>query len=180
MLANLWLPIVLSAVALFFASFLAWMVVQLHRRDWRKLPNEDGFLLAAREMGLGPGNYSFPACESSAEMKSEEYQRKTQAGPVGVITVYSGTNMGRNLALTFLYFLVASFCLAYLETLALSAGDKFASVFRFMSTAALLTFLSAIVPHAIWFRIRIVGHVIESIAYAAIVGAIFAALWPSG
>jgi len=36
----------------------------------------------------------------------------------------------------------------------------------------------AIVALSIWFRSRIVGHVIESIAYAAIVGAIFAGLWP--
>ena len=37
MLVSLWLPIVLSAVALFFASFLSWMVLQLHKQDWKKL-----------------------------------------------------------------------------------------------------------------------------------------------
>jgi hypothetical protein len=34
------------------------------------------------------------------------------------------------------------------------------------------------VLHAIWFHCRIVGHVLESIAFALIVGAIFGALWP--
>jgi hypothetical protein len=38
--------------------------------------------------------------------------------------------------------------------------------------------LSGIVQHSIWFRCRITGHVIESIAFAAILGCIFAALWP--
>jgi len=33
MLLALWLPIVLSAIALFFASFLSWVVLPLHKRD---------------------------------------------------------------------------------------------------------------------------------------------------
>jgi hypothetical protein len=45
--------------------------------------------------------------------------------------------------------------------------------------AAFMTFLAAMVQHAIWFRPRIVGHVIESVAYAALTAAIFAALWPA-
>ena len=60
-LTSLWLPIVLSAVVLFFASFLSWMVLQLHAKDWLKLENEDQFLLAARDAQLKPGNYMFPA-----------------------------------------------------------------------------------------------------------------------
>ena len=79
----------------------------------------------------------------------------------------------------FVYFLVASFCLAYLTMIAIPAGGAFLRVFRFTSTAAFLTFFAAMVPHAIWFKARIVGHLIESIAYAAIVGAIFAAMWPA-
>ena len=44
MLAELWLPIVVSAVALFFASFLSWVVAPIHRKDWVKLDREDEFL----------------------------------------------------------------------------------------------------------------------------------------
>ena len=42
----------------------------------------------------------------------------------------------------------------------------------------MMTFLAAMVQHAIWFHNRIVGHIIESLVYAAISGAIFAAMWP--
>jgi len=42
----------------------------------------------------------------------------------------------------------------------------------------LLTYLAAMVQHAIWFLNRIVGHIIEAIASAAISGAILAAMWP--
>ena len=184
MLLSLWLPIIVSAVVLFFASFLSWMVVQLHKQDWLKLENEDEFLNAAREVGLKPGNYMFPGVTSSKEMKSEEYQKKMEQGPCGVITVFGETSMGRNLALTMLYFLACSFCLAYLATIAFPAETphvqpEFMDVFRFVATAGFLTFLPAILQHAIWFHNRILGHVIECIVYALIVGGIFAALWPS-
>jgi hypothetical protein len=176
---TLWLPIVLSAVALFFASFLSWMVLQLHKQDWVKLPGEAEFLNAARELKVPPGNYMFPACQTAVERQSPEFQKKWEEGPRGVMTVFPITSMGQNLALTFLYFLVVSFCIGYLATIGVPRGAAFLPVFRFVSTAGLLTFLPAIVAHSIWFRIRIVGHIIESIAYAAIIGAIFAALWPS-
>ena len=179
MLLSLWLPIVLSAVALFFASFLSWTVLPFHKRDWVKLANEDEILKTARAINLAPGNYMFPGCATKDEMNSPEHRQKWEQGPRGVMTVFSGMNMGQNLALTFTYFLVISFCIAYLSTLALPRGASFMQVFRFVSTAGLLIFLSAIVQHAIWFRCRIVGHVIESIAYAAIVGTIFGALWPT-
>jgi hypothetical protein len=179
MLLSLALPIVLSGVALFFASFLSWMVFQLHKHDWKKLDDEDKFLAGAAGCNLPEGSYMFPGHRSQEEMKSEVYQRKYNAGPRGVMTILPKVNMGQNLGLTVAYFLVVSFLLAYLGTMALPAGSGFLEVFRFISTAAFMTFLAAIVQHAIWFRPRIIGHVIESVAYAAITGAIFAAMWPA-
>ena len=41
-----------------------------------------------------------------------------------------------------------------------------------------MTYLAAIVQHSIWFKNRISGHVIESIVYALVAGAIFGATWP--
>lgn len=178
MLQSLWLPIVLSAVALFFASFLSWMILQLHRKDWVKLPNEDEVMKALAAQNAAAGSYMFPACSGPEEMKSEAFQQKWKTGPRGVLTMYGEVNMGRNLGLTFLYFLAVSTCLGYLATLGLPKGAEFLPVFRLVATAGLLTFLAAMVQHAIWFHNRIVGHVIESIAYAVIVGLIFAAMWP--
>ena len=176
---SLILPIVLSAVALFIASFLSWMVLQLHKQDWVKLAQEEKFIEAARGCDIPPGSYAFPACGCPEEMKSDEFKKKLEAGPHGIMTVFGPISMGRNLGLTFVYFLVASFCLAYLTTLAVPPGADFMKVFRFVATAGFMTFYSAIVPHAIWFKCRIVGHLIESVAFAAIIGAIFAAMWPA-
>ncbi len=178
-MTSLLLPTALSAVALFFASFLSWMALQLHRKDWIKLEKEDDFLKAVREIGIPNGSYMFPGCKTPEEMKNEEYKKKWEAGPCGTITIFSKVNMGKNLGLTFLYFLVVSFCLGYLATLALQPGAAFMAVFRFVSTAGLMTFLAAIMQHAIWFHSRIIGHVIESVAYAAISGAIFGVMWPA-
>ena len=112
-------------------------------------------------------------------MRSEEYTKKWEEGPRGIITLFPKVNMGKNLVLTFLYFLAVCFCLAYLAALAIEPGARFMDVFRFVSSAGLMTFLAAIVQHAIWFHNRIVGHVVESIAYAAITGAIFGVMWPA-
>lgn len=42
-LLDLWLAIVVSAVIVFVASFLAWMVLGHHKGDWKGLPDEDTF-----------------------------------------------------------------------------------------------------------------------------------------
>ncbi|MBS0264323.1 MAG: hypothetical protein JSS02_20460, partial [Planctomycetes bacterium] len=178
MLLSLALPIVLSAIALFFTSFLSWMILELHKHDWKKLDKEDAFLAGAAQCELTPGNYMFPGCSSHAEARSEEFQKKYAAGPRGCLTVLPVTNMGKNLGLTFLYFLVVSTLLGYLGTIAFQPGAKFLEVFRLFSTAALLTFLSGIIQHSIWFRVRVVGHIIESVLYAAVTATIFASLWP--
>lgn len=176
-LTSLAVPILLSAVALFVASFLSWMVVQLHRDDWKKLENEDAVMATAAKVPVG--NYMFPCAKSMEEMKSEEFQKKYDSGPRGILTILPKANMGLNLGLTFLYFIAISFLLAYLSSMVLPPGTEFAKVLRFVSTAALMTFLAAMVQHAIWFKTRIFGHLIESIAFALIVGAFFAMFWPS-
>jgi hypothetical protein len=178
-LLSLTLAIVLSAVALFFASFLSWMVLQLHKKDWGKLEKEDEFLAAAGQCAIPVGSYIFPAADSPAEMQTEAFQKRYDAGPRGVMTILPKVNMGQNLGLTFVYFLAVSFGLAYLATIALKPGADSLTVFRFVFTAGFLTFLAAMVQHAIWFRPRIAGHVIESVAYAAITAALFTALWPA-
>lgn len=173
------LPIALAAIALFFASFLSWMVFQLHKNDWRKVDREADLMSAISAFNLREGNYLFPMAASNAEMQTPEFQAKYAAGPRGILNLMPKANMGVNLALTFLYFLAVSFVIGYLASIAFKPGTEFLHVFRFVATAAFTIFVAAIVQHAIWFRMRITGHVIESVAYALITAAIFAGLWPS-
>jgi hypothetical protein len=178
LIAPLWLPILLSTVALFFGGFLSWMILGLHFHDWVKLPNEGPVLDTLRGESIPHGNYMVPGATSMKEMGAPEHQAKFQDGSAYVLSVFSPRNMGQNLGLTICFDLLASVCLAYLAALALKPGADFATVFRFVSTASLMTFLFAMLPHAIWFRVRIVGHVVESVAYSILVATIFAALWP--
>ena len=136
-------------------------------------------MAAAGRCAIPVGSYMFPRARDSKEMQTEAFQKKFEIGPRGVLTVLPRVNMGQNLGLTFIYFLVVSFLLGYLATLACRPGADFLSVFRFVFTAGLMTFLAAILQHAIWFRPRIVGHVLESVAYAAVTGVLFATLWPA-
>jgi hypothetical protein len=179
MLTSLVWPIVISTVVLFVASLLSCVALGLHKKDWVKLAKEDDFMAAVKKCDVPVGSYMFPGCESSAEMRSAAFQAKYDAGPRGLMTVLAPANMGQILGLSIGYFLAVSIGLAYLASIAFKPGADFLSVFQFVFTAGLMTFLAAMVAHAIWFRPRIVGHVIDSVAYAALTATIFAAMWPA-
>src|SRR4051812_1874541 len=98
-LTALWLPILVSTVIVFLASFLMHMVLKYHRSDYRKLPEEDRVTDALRAANVEPGpHYFFPYC-SFEEMKSPPVIEKMKRGPVGFVTVLpSGPPaMGKNL-----------------------------------------------------------------------------------
>ena len=125
-LTALWLPILVSAVIVFFASFIMHMVLTYHRSDYRKLPDEDRVTDAMRSAGVTPGPaYFFPYC-SFKEMKSAPMIEKMKRGPVGLLTVLpSGPPaMGKNLVQWFLYCLVISIFAAYLSGRTAGAWDR--------------------------------------------------------
>jgi len=178
---SLWLPIIVSGVALFFASWAAWMLLPHHKGDWKSLPNEDEFSQMARSAGIAPGQYMFPHCPSPEEWKSEAFRARLQAGPNGVLYVWQpGGGMALNMFCTWLLFTVLSFIIAYLAGMVIPPGADRWHVFRFVGTAGILTYASSGLLNAIWFRRKIRADILDGIAYALITGAIFALLWPSG
>ena len=176
---SLWLPILVSGVVLFFASWLAWMVLPHHKGDWKGVPNEDSFAKMVREGNIAPGQYMFPYAATPEEWKSEAVQARVKSGPTGLLYVWPGhSNMGVNLFCTWLLFTVLSFVIAYLAGMVIPPGADAWPVFRFTSTAGLLTYAASGLLNAIWFRRKIWGDILDGIAYAAITGALFAWLWP--
>jgi hypothetical protein len=177
---SLWIPIVVSGVALFFASWVAWEVLPHHKKEWKGLPNEQAVTGALKSSGVGPGQYVFPHCASRADWKSEEFKARMKAGPNGNMVVWSGPcSMGRNMFCTWLFFTVASFIVGYLATLALPPGAEFKDVFRFVGTAGILTYGTANILNGIWFGRKMIGDIVDGIAYGLITGWIFAWLWPA-
>jgi hypothetical protein len=179
-LASLWLPIVVSGVALFFASWIAWMFLPHHKAEWKGLPNEDAFSTALKSVGVPPGQYMFPHPKTSADFKSEAFKAKVKAGPNGTLTVWSSPpNMAVNMLCTVLFFVIANFVIAYLAGMALKPGDDFMRVFRFVGTAGILTYGTANILNGIWFGRKMIADILDGIAFGLITGAIFAAMWPT-
>jgi len=104
---SLWLPILLSAVAVFVASSLIHMVLPYHKSDYKRLPSEDGVMGALRSFDLPPGDYMFPMA-NAGDMKNPAFVEKWSKGPAGSMTVLpkGPWSMGRNLSLWFLYSVV--------------------------------------------------------------------------
>src|SRR5258708_920215 len=46
---SLWLPVVVSAVAVFIVSSIVHMVLRYHRADYKRLPDEDSVAAALRK-----------------------------------------------------------------------------------------------------------------------------------
>lgn len=178
-LMSLWLPIVLSGVALFFASFVAWMILPHHKSEWKGLPDEETALAALRTLNVPPGQYTFRRACTPEDMKNPDFQKRVAAGPNGTLAIWkTPPSMGVNLVCTFLFFLVANFVIAYLAAMVLPPGEDFMRVFRFVGTAGVLTYGTANILNGIWFGRKMVADIVDGLAYGVITGAIFAALWP--
>jgi hypothetical protein len=177
---DLWLPILVAGLAVHVASFVAWTILPHHKAEWGRIPDPERFDEALKKLDLPPGNYTFPYAQSMDEMKQQAYLQRFVAGPTGTLSLWEGDpKMGRNIACTLGFFLAASFCLGYLATLAVVPGADFLTVFRFVTTAGILTFCAAGIPNAIWFRWKIAWSLVDGLVFAMITGLIFALLWPA-
>jgi hypothetical protein len=182
LLLPLWLPILLSAAAVWIVSAIVWMALPHHKGDFIGLPDEDGFMDHIRKSGIKPGNYGFPDSRGRAAMQSEKVQKAWQEGPVGHLSVWqTPLTMGGKLVATFIVYLVVSTLIAYLTRVALPGATPFARVFQVAATAGILAYCFSFIPNALWwgsYKRTIVANFIDGIIYGAITGAIFAWGWP--
>lgn len=179
----LWLPILLSAVAIFVASSITHMVLRYHWSDYQGMPDEDGVLEAMRKAGVQPGNYNFPHCESMAELKNPEVLKKWERGPVGILFIMpSGPpSMGKALIQWFVYTLVVGFLVAYVTGRTLAPGTDYLQVFRVAATVAFLAFAGYEPASSIWKGQKwstTVKNVFDGFIYALLTGGMFGWLWP--
>src|SRR5262249_24749614 len=84
---SLWIPVVVSASAVFVASCLVHMVLKYHNADHRKLPNEEAIRDVLGKAGLEPGVYFTPHCTHN-QMKDPAVMAQFEKGPVAIITSY--------------------------------------------------------------------------------------------
>ena len=176
------LAVAVAAIAVFFASFVAWSVLPHHKPDVRRLPDENAFISAVKPLGLPPGHYLFPQPASPAEYKSQEFREILGKGPWGVLTLGRSRPMfPRNLALVFASYLAVCFLAGYLTSLAVPPDAGFMSVFRVSFTACALGFVFGGLPNDIFFMKParfVITCLIDAVVFAAIGGAMLALLWP--
>jgi hypothetical protein len=179
----LWLPILLSAVIVFVASSIIHMVLSFwHRDDFRAVPQEDAVMDALRPFDIPQGEYVIPHAASSKEMSEPAFKAKLERGPVAFLTVCSKDfQMGRNLALWFIYCLLVGLFAAYLAGRALGPGAPYMEVFRFSGTVAFVGYALALLQNSIWYKRRWITtgkQLIDGFVYALLTAGTFGWLWP--
>jgi hypothetical protein len=182
-LSALWLPILVSAVVVFLASSVIYMMTPWHKSDYPKLPNEDAVLDALRPLAIPPGDYHMPRPESSEQMRSPAFREKVARGPVvGMTVMPSGElSMGRNLALWFAYSLVVGLFAAYVSSRAVGPDAPYLEVFRFAGVTAFLAYSAALWQMSIWYHRGLgitIKATIDGLIYALLTAGVFGWLWP--
>ena len=181
-ITALWLPILVSGVIVWIASFLIWMVSPMHKGEWRELSDEKGFMGALIEMGVKPGQYMFPCSNDGQKMKDPEFQERLKRGPCGILTVFPGSvNMGKNMVLTLLLYWTISLFVAYLGYHAIRPEMVYLERFRIAGTAAILGYVFGGISSDIWFGKpgrAIATAIVDGVIYGLLTAGTFAWLWP--
>lgn len=182
-LAQLWLPILLSAVFVFIASSILHMLLKFwHAPDCRGFANEGEVSAAIRKGGAAPGLYMIPYCTPET-MKKPETQEMFKQGPVGVVFLRQpgAMNMGAYLGQWFVFCLLVSLFCAYLGGHVLAMGTAYLPVFRVIGTVAFMAYAFGSLPNAIWWGHpwgSTIKHVIDGLIYALLTAGAFGWLWP--
>ncbi len=183
-IVSLWLPILLSAVAVFLISSIIHMVLQYHNNDFIKLPSEEPVMDDLHKANIPPGDYHFPHAKDMKDMNSPEFIEKMKQGPVGIMTIMENTapNMGKQLVLWFIYSIIVGIFAAYIAGNALAPGSHYLSVFRFAGCTAFVGYSLALMQNSIWYK-RNWGATLKSmfdgLIYALFTAGIFGWLWPA-
>jgi hypothetical protein len=181
-LIGLWLPIVVSAVLVFVASSLIWMVLGADKWHVRRLADEDAVREVLLKQSVAAGMYSIPY-GTERSRKEAAFREKLEKGPVAVLTVRRPglPNMGAFLGGWFLYLLLVSYVVALVCGHAFARGTPFMRVFRVAGAVAFAAYSLGNIPNAIWWgrpwrsALKEVG---DGVVYALLTAATFAWRWP--
>lgn len=180
---SLWLPVVVSAVAVWLVSAILHMVLKYHRADYKQLSDEESVAPALRKAAPAPGVYSMPYCVDPAQMKDPAVLKRYEEGPVALLTVMRNgpPAMGKYLGLWFLFCFLVSFVTAYVARHTLSSGSDLLEVLRITGTVAFIGYGFGYFQDSIWKGIpwaNSLRALIDAAVYAVVTGLVFRFLWP--
>ena len=178
----LWLPILLSAAAVFVLSGFIHTVLPWHKGDFRKLPDEDQVRDALRPHDAPPGDYMLPTCDDG-NYRSAEYKAKLEAGPNWIVTVMpkGELTMGLTFVQWLVFLVVVNVFVAYVAFHAVGANGHYLGVFRIVGATAFLAYAGAQWPQSIWYKRQwstTVKCTVDGLVYALVTAGIFGWLWP--
>ena len=182
-IGSLWLPGLVSAVAVFVLSAILHMVLKYHRADYRKLAGEEAVAAALRQSPPAPGVYMIPYCEP-AQMKDPAMRKRFEDGPIAQIVVAPNgpPAMGKYLAQWFLFCLFVSFVAAYVARHTLTYGSSGLEVMRVTGTVAFAAYAFGYLQDSIWRAIpwsSALRGLFDAVLYCLATGLVFRLLWPA-
>lgn len=182
-LLSLWLPILASAIVVFFASWVIHMFIPYHKNDFDKLPKEDEVMDALRGFDIAEGDYHFPHCAGPKDMCSEVFIEKMNKGPVGLITVMKSgpPNMSKELVQWFIYCVIVSIIAAYVASQTLVPGQHYLKVFQIVGCTAFTGYSLALLQNSIWYKRKwssTLKSMFDGLVYGVLTAGVFGWLWP--
>jgi hypothetical protein len=179
----LWLPILLSAVAVFVASSLIHMVSPWHKSDYPRLSNEAAVLDALRPLAIPAGDYMMPRPVNRAELRSPEFLERMNKGPVMIMTVLPNgpMAMGSTFALWAVYLILVATLAAYVAGVSMPPGAAFWRVFRTVAVVSFVGYVLALWQMSIWYRrawMTTLKATADGVIYALLTAGVLAWLWP--
>jgi hypothetical protein len=179
-LPMLWLPILVSAVIVFIASNVLWMMLPFwHRKDYGHLANDKPILDVLSS--TPSGQYMVPSV--NWQKLTAEEKAAIQKGPGALLLVRNpmSFSFGSKLASFFIYNVVLIAIVGYLAARALSVGAACPQVFRVVVTAGILAYSFITIPDTIWYGKPwsvTIKTIIDGIIYGLLIAGTFGWLWP--
>lgn len=181
---SLWLPGVVSAVAVFFLSSLLHMVLKYHKDDFRRLAGEDAVADALRRAAPAPGVYAIPYVEPS-QFKDPAVRKRFEDGPIAHIHIAPNgpPAMGRYLSQWFLFCLLTSFVTAYVARHTLTYRTPGLEILRITGVVSFVAYAFGYLQDSIWRAVpwsTALRGILDAVIYAVATGLVFRLLWPAG
>ena len=181
-ISALWLPILLSAVAVFIASSILQMFIGHHWNDMRAVPQQQALMETLRGLALPVGDYMIPKPASRAALRDSAYMEEIHKGPVARLQVLpGGMKIGKSLAQWFVYLLVVGWACAGAAVHALPAGASYLRVFHLVAVVAFAAYALSLPQASIWYgrswRMTVMT-MLDGVVYALLTAGMFGWLWP--
>jgi hypothetical protein len=184
LLLALWLPILLSAVAVFVISSFVHMVLKWHAPDYAGFSNEDAVRAAIRAGNPKPGRYVVPFCKDMKDMGSEAMVKKYHEGPIGQIVIgpNGAPNMGKYLATWFVWTLIVAIVAAFVVSQIFGLDPSRArAASKLVGTITFIAHGFGTVSESIWGMrpwSSSVKYLVDAALYGLGAGLVFYWLWP--